>query len=231
MQRSLGRVCSSCACVQLLCIGAFPTPTNDSDARQVQGLICFDLSTVGTCFRSTSLRFSIKNNLLLSLWVCGREARECGQPVGRANNAFDVATAARRGPWVVHTSLLGPVRRDADSSTYPRAGAGIDANTLAQGTQGRLRRWIMLRCVDWLPTGLHCVAELAFLYDQGSAPGMPAGDCPERCRYSVNKGSPHNVSVSLSCPARSIRQYVLVGHCLSPAAAPGAASHGVRCPR
>jgi len=28
---------------------------------------------------------------------------------------------------------------------------------------GWSRRWIMLICVDWVPTGLHYVAELAFL--------------------------------------------------------------------
>jgi len=48
------------------------------------GLICFDLSTIGTaCRRSTSSLF-FKSSLLQGLWVCGREARECGQPVGRA---------------------------------------------------------------------------------------------------------------------------------------------------
>ena len=55
------------------------------------GLICFDLSTAGTIFSHSPLRSSIKNSLLLSLWVCGREARECGQPVGRAFDELDVS--------------------------------------------------------------------------------------------------------------------------------------------
>jgi len=57
-------------------------------------LICFDLSTFGTKFRNAPLRFSIKNNLLLSLWVCGREARECGQPVGRASDGLKLSSRA-----------------------------------------------------------------------------------------------------------------------------------------
>ena len=112
--------------------------------------------------------------------------------MGRASDALE---EIRRRLGAVHglsTRLqLGPVRTDADSSTYPQAGRDLDANTLAQGTHGRLRRWIMLRCVDWLPTGLHYVAELAFLYKQGSAPGMPVWDSPERHRFSGDKGSPH----------------------------------------
>ena len=60
----------------------------------ISPLICFDLSTVGTKFRNTPLRFSLKNNLLLSLWVCGREARECGQPVGRASDGLDLTRQA-----------------------------------------------------------------------------------------------------------------------------------------
>jgi hypothetical protein len=102
-----------------------------------------------------------------------------------------LAMAFRRGPRVVHTSLLGPVRRDADSSTYPQAGGDLDANTLAQDTHGSLRRWIMLRCVDWLPTLFHYVAELAFLFNQGSAPGRPVWDSPERHRFRGDKGSAH----------------------------------------
>ena len=73
-----GPWCTSCAapgCVTTRCNG---------------WLICFDLSTIGTCFRGTSPRFFIKNNLLLSLWVCGREARECGQPVGRACDVLGI---------------------------------------------------------------------------------------------------------------------------------------------
>ena len=62
-------------------------------------LICFDLSTFGTNFRNTSLRFSLKNRLLLGLWVCGREARECGQPVGRA---FDMLDALQSPFGAVH---------------------------------------------------------------------------------------------------------------------------------
>jgi hypothetical protein len=162
------------------------------DSMRPPALICFDLSTLGTRFWSTPLRFSIKNNLLLSLWGCGREARECGQPVGRASDMFDLFARSFGAVHGLSTRLqLGPVRTDADSSTYPQAGKDVAANTLAQGTRGRLRRWIMLRCVDWLPTGLHCVAELAFLYSQGSAPGMPIWDFPEHRRYSADKGSPH----------------------------------------
>jgi hypothetical protein len=60
----------------------------------IHRLICFDLSTFGTKFRHTPLRFSIQNNLLLSLLGCGREARECGQPVGRASDGLDLTGEA-----------------------------------------------------------------------------------------------------------------------------------------
>jgi len=36
-------------------------------------------------------------------------------------------------------------------------------DALVQGRAGRLRWWIMLIYVDWLPTGLHYIAALAFL--------------------------------------------------------------------
>jgi len=45
----------------------------------------------------------------------------------------------------------------------------------------------MLRCVDWLPTGLHYVTELAFFYSQGSALGMPVGDFPNAADIAVTR--------------------------------------------
>jgi len=47
--------------------------------------------------RSSSKSF--RKILLLGLWSCGREARECGQPVGRACTALAVGRSAWwRGP-------------------------------------------------------------------------------------------------------------------------------------
>jgi hypothetical protein len=79
------------------------------------------------------LRWLSSLNLLLCLWSCGREARECGQPVGRARSALtDGIISFRRGPWVVHTSRrarAGP----QDSSTNPQA---IGTNPAGAGPRG-----------------------------------------------------------------------------------------------
>jgi hypothetical protein len=112
--------------------------------------------------------------------------------VGHAVDALDVLLSPLGVVHGLSTRLqLGPVRRDADSSTYPQAGAVIDANTLAQGTHGRLRRWIMLRCVDWLPPDFTASRSWPFSSSRDRCPGCPLGDSPGRRRYSRNKGSPH----------------------------------------
>ncbi len=86
------------------------------------------------------------------------------------------AGVSRRGIGAVHrpTRLsLGPVRREADSSTYPQADDGVAANTLAQGTRRQTATVDPAEMRGLATTGLHCVAELAFLSEQGSTRGTP----------------------------------------------------------
>ncbi len=145
---------------------------------------------------------------------------------------------SRRGPWVVHTSLLGPVRVLADSSTYPQAGAGVDANTLAQGTHGRLRRWIMLIYVDWVPPDFTTSRSWPFSMSRDRRPGYPLGILPNAAGIAVTRVlhtgrvCPESMCLWFSPPAPSVPLlYGGVGHRLRPPSAPGAASHGARCPR
>jgi hypothetical protein len=77
------------------------------------------------------------------------------------------ASELRRDAGAVHrvaTRLsLGPVRGDADASTYPQADDGVAANTLAQGTRRQIATVDHADMRGLGITGLHCVAELAFL--------------------------------------------------------------------
>jgi hypothetical protein len=63
----------------------------------------------------------------------------------------------------VPTSLLGPVRARTDSSTYPQARVGGAANLWVQATPGKLRRWIMLRCLVQHPLNASDQGSLKFL--------------------------------------------------------------------
>jgi len=77
-------------------------------------------------------------------------------------------------------------------STYPQASEDVAANTLAEGTHGRLRRWIMLRCEDWLPSDFTASRSLLVMAtvasnEQGSAyfakeigvERLPMNYCPD----------------------------------------------------
>jgi len=156
------------------------------------GLICFDLSTIGTgCRRSTSSLF-VKNSLLQGLWVCGREARECGQPVGRA---CAVLAVSRRPHGAVHglsTRLCSG--RSAGMRTRPhihRPMAALLRTYWPRAPSGRLRRWIMLICVDWVPLDFTASRSWPFSKSRDRRSGCPLRDSPVRHRYSPNKGSPH----------------------------------------
>lgn len=83
------------------------------------------------------------------------------------------------------------------------------SGALGQGTVGSLRRWILLICVDWLPTGLHYVAELAHLYVQGLSIAVPHGHCRDRCRFSRAWGSPHRPDRALTQGALSSFAWVV----------------------
>ena len=114
-------------------------------------MFCTKLIYCTGALLSFSVVFQYKNQLLLTLWVCGREARECGQPVGRATTELAVCTdsvARSMGCPHVFSSGRSAVRGLVHIST---GFLMFGSSTLAQDTPGRLRRWINLRCVGWLP--------------------------------------------------------------------------------
>jgi len=64
-----------------------------------------------------------------------------------------IAPSLRHGPWVVHTAPWGS-GRSAGKRTRPhlhRPTLTLWQTHWFRAPGGRLRRWIMLRCVDWLP--------------------------------------------------------------------------------
>jgi hypothetical protein len=131
--------------------------------RRALTLICFDLSILGTKLDRAPLRLSLKNHWLLSLWVCGREARECGQPVGRAIESLDVLVRPLGAVHRLSTRLRSG--RSALKRTRPHIhGRGVRYSKPIGS--GHTRQIATVDHADMRglgTTGLHCVAELAFL--------------------------------------------------------------------
>ena len=107
--------------------------------------------------------------------------------------------------------------RNADSSTYPQTVVGVVANTLAQGIYGRLRRWIMLRCVDWLPPDFIASRSWPFSRSRDRHPGCPLGILPNAAGLArtrvLHTGPvcPESMCLSLFPTARSLLlRYALV---------------------
>ncbi len=65
----------------------------------------------------------ISSNLLLGLWACGRETRECGQPVGCAGDELETGTTAHGAVQGLSTrpAGLGPVLNFFQFQAYIRA--------------------------------------------------------------------------------------------------------------
>ena len=101
-------------------------------------------------FAVRAFLFFEKKNLLLELWGCGREARECGQPVdnARGGNARSMATepsalstgcphapkGARRSAGLVHKSTASAGARGFHPPAATLAAAGL--NGRRQGWSG-----------------------------------------------------------------------------------------------
>ena len=149
---------------------------------EICGLICFDLSRLCTKLAHSAhtlmpltVVFRLKNRWLLALWVCGRETRECGQLVGRAMT--DVAACT--GPFARSMGcphIFSSGRSAARGLVHISIGRSqFVSSALAQGTSSRVRRWIMLRCVDWVPPDFTASRSLPFSSIRGHRPGTPFG--------------------------------------------------------
>ena len=140
---------------------------------------------VGRCF-------PIKKSIVIGpvgMWARGpRVWSTCGP-------RYDGAWHSHRSVCAVHglsTRLqLGPVRGTRTRPHIHRAAVRFASSALAQGTSGRLRRWIILRYVDWLPPDFTASRSLPFSKIRGHRPGTPYGDYPDQHRCSPNKDSPH----------------------------------------
>ena len=121
--------------------------------EETSGLICFDLSRWLT---ELSLHSPCKS-LLLARWICGREARECGQ-----------ARWATRVQRVVRGLSTRPEGRAPVRRTRPHIHRAVGRLASAGGVLSQDKAGL-IATVDHADmrglgtTGLHCVAELAFL--------------------------------------------------------------------
>ena len=125
----------------------------DKRLGEISGLICFDLSRWLT---ELSLHSPCKS-LLLARWICGREARECGQ-----------ARWATRVQRVVRGLSTRPEGRAPVRRTRPHLRRAVGRLASAGGVVSQDKAGL-IATVDHADmrglgtTGLHCVAELAFL--------------------------------------------------------------------
>ena len=139
--------------------GHLPTDDVPDEAAQLPGhghvrlLICFDLSRWLT---GISLHSPCKS-LLLARWICGREARECGR-----------ARWATRVQRVVRGLSTRPEGRAPVRRTRPHTHRAVGRLASAGGVLSQDKAGL-IATVDHADmrglgtTGLHCVAELAFL--------------------------------------------------------------------
>ena len=130
--------------------------------------------------------------LLLGLWACGREARECGQPVGRACTMLaDRTEISARSMGCPHGFSSG---RSAGKRTRPhihRPTTALLQTHWLRTPGGRLRRWIMLIYVDWVPPDFTTSRSWPFSKSRDRRAECPLRDSPVHHRYSKDKGSPH----------------------------------------
>jgi hypothetical protein len=158
--------------------------------RQRRAPICFDLSTISTDVCCSSSSF-------FKTACC----RACGYVGERPESVVNL--------WAAQTMrstlrrLLGAVHglstrlcsgRSAGMRTRPhihRPTAAWMQTPWLRAPGGRLRRWIRLIYVDWVPPDFTASRSWPFSKSRDRRSECPCRDSPVRHRYSPNKGSPH----------------------------------------